>query len=180
VCSCIVNVHLCGDPCKFLGRRGCQNDCTKVGERDSISARLGAYAQCQVLEHAEDEHMCSALVHMCGEVRFHLLWRVCVRSWLRQPCALRDVPGGWTLTCQGSCIIPRQVSSPILFGFRPKGPIYSDQEHDLHSCDMRLCPETCELCKRLCAQSHLHGLTPGAHHLCGSVCYTYFLLQTSS
>ncbi|KAF8267057.1 hypothetical protein EI94DRAFT_1731643 [Lactarius quietus] len=114
--ACIVNAHLCGDPCKFLGRRGCLNECTKV------------------LGHAEDEHTCSALVHMCGE-----------------PCALTDVelPGGKTLSCQGSCSIP------------------SDQEHDSHSCDLRLCPATCELCKRLCAQPHLHGLTPGAHHLCG-------------
>ncbi|KAI9455179.1 hypothetical protein BJY52DRAFT_1224795, partial [Lactarius psammicola] len=31
--------------------------------------------QCQVVGHTEDEHMCSALVHMCGEVRLHLLWR---------------------------------------------------------------------------------------------------------
>ena len=42
----------------------------------------------QVLGHAEDEHMCSALVHMCGEVRFHLLWRVCVYSWLRHLVSL--------------------------------------------------------------------------------------------
>ena len=29
--------------------------------------------QSQITGHAEDEHMCSALVHMCGEVRFHLV-----------------------------------------------------------------------------------------------------------
>jgi hypothetical protein len=28
---------------------------------------------------------------------------------------------------------------------------------------------TCDLCKRLCVQPHLHGLTPGTFHLCGSV-----------
>ncbi|KAH9027352.1 hypothetical protein EDB84DRAFT_1500330 [Lactarius hengduanensis] len=114
---CIVNAHLCGDPCKLSGRRGCLQDCTKV------------------VGHAEeDDHMCSALVHMCGE-----------------PCALRNVelPGGKTLICPGSCSVP------------------CDQEHDSHSCDLRLCPATCELCKRLCDQPHLHGLTPGAHHLCG-------------
>ncbi|KAH9059728.1 hypothetical protein EDB87DRAFT_1831890 [Lactarius vividus] len=68
-----------------------------------------------------------------------------------EPCALRnvDLQGGKTLICPGSCSIP------------------SDQEHDTHSCDLRLCPATCELCKRLCDQPHLHGLTPGAHHLCG-------------
>jgi len=47
--------------------------------------------------------------------------------------------------------------------------VYSDQVHDTHSCDTRLCPSTCELCKRLCDEPHLHGLTPGTHHLCGSV-----------
>ncbi|KAH9165762.1 hypothetical protein EDB89DRAFT_2008009, partial [Lactarius sanguifluus] len=100
---CIVNAHLCGDPC-------CLQDCTKV------------------VGHAEeDDHMCSALVHMCGE-----------------PCALRNVelPGGKTLICPGSCSIP------------------SDQEHDSHSCDLRLCPATCELCKRLCDHRTSTGLLP--------------------
>ncbi len=66
------------------------------------------------------------------------------------------------------------------FRFTTNWPFYSDQEHDTHSCDLMLCPATCELCKRLCDQPHLHGLTPGAHHLCGSVCYMYLPLQTSS
>ncbi|KAI9511011.1 hypothetical protein F5148DRAFT_1274479 [Russula earlei] len=86
---CAVTAHLCGEPCKLSGRRGCLEDCTKVPR------------------HADDDHMCSALVHMCGE------------------------------------------------------------DHKTHSCDTRLCPSTCELCKRLCDESHLHGLTSGAHHLCG-------------
>ena len=47
--------------------------------------------------------------------------------------------------------------------------VYSDQVHDTHSCGTRLCPSTCELCKRVCDEPHLHGLTPGIHHLCGSV-----------
>ncbi|KAI9443823.1 hypothetical protein H4582DRAFT_1807697 [Lactarius indigo] len=112
---CIVNVHLCGDPCELLGRRGCLKDCTKV------------------VGHAEDEHMCSA-VHMCGE-----------------PCALKDIVlvGKKAFSCHESCSTP------------------SDQEHESHSCDARLCPVTCELCKRLCNQPHLHGLIPGTHHLCG-------------
>ncbi|KAI9437151.1 hypothetical protein H4582DRAFT_2058133 [Lactarius indigo] len=63
-----------------------------------------------------------------------------------------ELPGGKMLSCQGSCSIP------------------SDQEHDSHSCDLRLCLATCELCKRLCGQPHLHGLIRGAHHLCGSPC----------
>ena len=47
--------------------------------------------------------------------------------------------------------------------------VSSDQVHETHSCDTRLCPSTCELCKRLCDEPHLHGLTLGTHHLCGSV-----------
>ncbi|KAI0302897.1 hypothetical protein B0F90DRAFT_1935607 [Multifurca ochricompacta] len=113
---CVVNAHLCGEPCKLYGRRGCLYDCTKVAG------------------HAEDEHMCPAPVHMCGE-----------------PCALKGMrlPGGRTYSCPETCSIP------------------SDQDHETHSCDTRLCPATCDLCKRLCVQPHLHGLAPDMHHLCG-------------
>ncbi|KAH9023069.1 hypothetical protein EDB83DRAFT_1992577 [Lactarius deliciosus] len=112
---CAVKAHLCGGPCKLLGKRGCLKDCTKA------------------TGHAK-EHMCSALVHMCGE-----------------PCALKDIVlvGRKAFSCHESCSIP------------------SNQEHESHSCEARLCPATCELCKRLCGQPHLHGLIPGTHHLCG-------------
>ncbi|KAH9047121.1 hypothetical protein EDB84DRAFT_1462824 [Lactarius hengduanensis] len=46
---CVVNAHLCGEPCALSGKRGCLDDCTKVAG------------------HVGDEHRCSALVHMCGE-----------------------------------------------------------------------------------------------------------------
>ncbi|KAH9963060.1 hypothetical protein BJV74DRAFT_880022 [Russula compacta] len=115
---CVVNAHLCGEPCKLSGKRGCLEGCTKVAG------------------HAEDEHLCSAPVHMCGE-----------------PCALKGMrlPGGKTYSCPESCSIP------------------SDQDHERHACDTRLCPATCDLCKRLCVQPHLHGLAlgPAMHHLCG-------------
>ena len=29
-CSCVVNAHLCGEPCTLSGKRGCLDDCTKV------------------------------------------------------------------------------------------------------------------------------------------------------
>ncbi|KAH9046371.1 hypothetical protein EDB83DRAFT_2295029 [Lactarius deliciosus] len=113
---CVVNAHLCGEPCKLLGKRGCLEECTKV------------------LGHSEDEHVCSALVHMCGML-----------------CDLSEIklPGGKTYSCPERCTIP------------------SDQEHETHSCDTRLCPAACELCKRLCDKPHLHGVDPRAHHLCG-------------
>jgi len=47
---CVVNAHLCGEPCTLSGKRGCLDDCTKVAG------------------HVGEEHRCSALVHMCGEV----------------------------------------------------------------------------------------------------------------
>ncbi|KAH9056526.1 hypothetical protein EDB87DRAFT_1636600 [Lactarius vividus] len=113
---CVVNAHLCGEPCKLLGKRGCLDECTKV------------------LGHSEDEHVCSALVHMCGML-----------------CDLSEIklPGGKTYSCPERCTIP------------------SDQDHETHSCDTRLCPAACELCKRLCDKPHLHGVDPRAHHLCG-------------
>ncbi|KAF8267054.1 hypothetical protein EI94DRAFT_1830340 [Lactarius quietus] len=114
---CVVSAHLCGVPCKLLGRRGCLEDCTKA------------------IGHAGDEHMCSADVHMCSE-----------------PCALKNIqlPGGKTYSCQESCSTP------------------CEQEHESHSCGTLFCRVTCELCKRCCNRPHLHGLTPGAHHLCGT------------
>ncbi|KAH9022041.1 hypothetical protein EDB84DRAFT_1670488 [Lactarius hengduanensis] len=70
-----------------------------------------------------------------------------------EPCALRDMnlPLGKTYTCPERCTVP------------------SDQDHKIHSCDTRLCPATCELCKRLCDKPHLHGLAPCEYHLCGEV-----------
>lgn len=34
VSSCVVNAHLCGEPCKLSGRLGCLEDCTKVTHRN--------------------------------------------------------------------------------------------------------------------------------------------------
>ncbi|KAL6309202.1 hypothetical protein BKA93DRAFT_724346 [Sparassis latifolia] len=45
---CVVNAHLCGEPCKLTGKRGCLEDCTKV------------------VGHSDDHH-CAASVHMCGK-----------------------------------------------------------------------------------------------------------------
>ena len=41
------------------------------------------------------------------------------------------------------------------------------EEHTIHACENRLCPITCQLCKRLCNGDHLHGLSLGENHLCG-------------
>jgi len=67
-CSCVVTAHLCGEPCKLFGKRGCLEDCTKVGgDNRFLDQHLLTYLQ--VMGHSEEEdHMCSAPVHMCGEV----------------------------------------------------------------------------------------------------------------
>ena len=64
---CVVTDHLCGERCILSGRRGCLEDCTKVSCRDCF---LGCHVLTlpQVMGHDEDDHMCSALVHTCGEV----------------------------------------------------------------------------------------------------------------
>jgi hypothetical protein len=35
-CSCVVTDHLCGETCKLSGRRGCLEDCIKVGSDNVI------------------------------------------------------------------------------------------------------------------------------------------------
>ena len=44
------------------------------------------------------------------------------------------------------------------------------EEHLVHACEHRLCPVSCQLCKRLCSGDHLHGLIPNQSHLCGYAC----------
>ncbi|KAH7882014.1 hypothetical protein F5I97DRAFT_1939518 [Phlebopus sp. FC_14] len=46
---CVVTAHLCGKPCKLLGKNGCLEECTKV------------------MGHADSDHACAATVHACGE-----------------------------------------------------------------------------------------------------------------
>jgi hypothetical protein len=64
--SCVVNAHLCGEPCILSGKRGCLDDCTKVSRLGRFESQELTYFE--IAGHAEDEHRCSALVHMCGEV----------------------------------------------------------------------------------------------------------------
>ena len=45
----------------------------------------------------------------------------------------------------------------------------------VHACEHRLCPVSCQLCKRLCSGEHLHGLDPDEYHLCGCVHISSFM-----
>ncbi|KAI9443938.1 hypothetical protein H4582DRAFT_1807523, partial [Lactarius indigo] len=140
--KCIYNCEFCGDSMKLCG--------SAAGHPGGHVCIVGAHLcgePCKLSGRLGCLQDCTKVMghagdnHMCSA-----LVHMC-----GEPCALRNVelPGGKMLSCQGSCRIP------------------SDQEHDSHSCDLRLCLATCELCKRLCGQPHLHGLIRGAHHLCG-------------
>ncbi|KAI0250894.1 hypothetical protein BJV78DRAFT_1275616 [Lactifluus subvellereus] len=90
------------------------------------------------------EHVCVVNAHLCGgpcRLSGRRDGSFASGVHISSGCGTRDK----TYSCQEGCSIPRNV----------------------HSCDMRLCPVTCDLCKRLCIQQHLHGLTPGTFHLCG-------------
>jgi hypothetical protein len=126
--------------------------------------------------HPEDEdHICSALVHMCGKVCIDIKYssagfslRSCESSspvpFKGSRCQVgRSIPARSVVVFLGRYII---LYSTVSANWRY---FYSDQDHETHSCDTRLCPSTCELCKRLCDEPHLHGLTQGTYHLCGSV-----------
>jgi hypothetical protein len=70
--SCIVTAHLpvCGAPCKLSGRRGCLRHCVGVSCLDRALVYY-VLTNPQVIGHDEDDHMCSARVHMCGEVQIY-------------------------------------------------------------------------------------------------------------
>ncbi|KZV72346.1 hypothetical protein PENSPDRAFT_649928, partial [Peniophora sp. CONT] len=114
--NCAVNSHLCGEPCKLFGTKGCLARCMKIPG------------------HEDDEHVCSASLHKCGK-----------------PCALVGIkqPNGKIYSCSGTCDVPHDV------------------EHSGHACETRQCPIPCQLCKRLCTYTHLHGLDIDSRHLCG-------------
>ncbi|KAH7918945.1 hypothetical protein BV22DRAFT_1041330 [Leucogyrophana mollusca] len=46
---CVVNAHLCGEPCMHAGKKGCLDECSKV------------------IGHTDEEHLCAASIHACGE-----------------------------------------------------------------------------------------------------------------
>ena len=58
--------------------------------------------QLQIAGHAEDEHMCSALAHMCGEVRSHL---AVARMFYYVLCFSAVRPQKHTITWRGDIIV---------------------------------------------------------------------------
>ncbi|KAF8270139.1 hypothetical protein EI94DRAFT_1572222, partial [Lactarius quietus] len=141
----------------------CIHDCTFCNQ-EMLSAR-----DCgQIAGHLGD-HVCRVDAHLCGQPCEFSGKQGCVDKCVKpvshdgdhvcsapvhmcgQPCDLINLalPNGKSFTCSGICRVP----------------IY--EEHTIHACEHRLCPITCQLCKRLCNGDHLHGLYRGENHLCG-------------
>lgn len=118
------------------------------------------------------KHICVVERHLCGEVCDLSGLKGCLGDCMKttghsedephmcaaqihacgEPCDLVNIPrpDGSTYSCKGTCRIP------------------SHEEHQVHICDVRMCPLGCELCQRLCSDTdHLHALDTEAHHLCG-------------
>ncbi|KIK81379.1 hypothetical protein PAXRUDRAFT_808137 [Paxillus rubicundulus Ve08.2h10] len=117
------------------------------------------------------KHICMVGAHLCGQPCSMIGKNGCLEQCIKvtdhadgghecaatthacgEPCDLTNLrlAGGRRYSCPEKCHIP------------------SDVEHDEHRCDARLCSVICQLCKRLCSNTdHMHGLRPGATHLCG-------------
>ncbi|KAJ7087696.1 hypothetical protein C8R43DRAFT_1244821 [Mycena crocata] len=117
------------------------------------------------------KHICVVGTHLCGEPCLLEAKNGCMKKCTKvakhndeehmcaarihtcgEPCSLQlpKSTGNKLHTCPQPCAIP------------------SHEVHDHHVCSTPSCPMTCELCKRLCANTdHLHGLQPNAYHLCG-------------
>jgi hypothetical protein len=116
------------------------------------------------------KHICVVNAHLCGapcvlaakqgclnectQVVGHMEDHMCSASvhMCGEKCSLAEIklPDGQIYSCAGNCAVP------------------SSKIHTQHACASRMCPVTCQLCKRLCSnEEHLHGITAGAIHLCG-------------
>ncbi|KAF8494478.1 hypothetical protein JB92DRAFT_1146039 [Gautieria morchelliformis] len=126
----------------------------------------------------DSKHICTGAAHLCGQSCDLKSKRGCLEHCTKEidhiddehmcsskkhecgePCALTSIriPSGGQFTCEGRCTTPY------------------DETHDMHVCQERSCPISCQLCRRLCCLSHLHGLEDVIHlcgeiHPCGALC----------
>ncbi|KAH9029425.1 hypothetical protein EDB85DRAFT_1867188 [Lactarius pseudohatsudake] len=141
----------------------CVHDCTFCNQ-ELLAARICG----QTAGHSGD-HVCRVDAHLCGQPCSLSGKQGCVDKCVKpvshegdhvcsapvhtcgQPCDLVNLrlPNGKLFTCSGICRVP----------------IY--EEHTIHACEHRLCPISCQLCKRLCSGDHLHGLSRDENHICG-------------
>ncbi|TFY70646.1 hypothetical protein EVG20_g2356 [Dentipellis fragilis] len=148
--SCKTN-HKCIHDCGFCAKDSIEKPCGMVAGHPG-------------------KHVCTVTSHLCGEPCKMRDKRGCMEECTKalnheddihmcsaplhmcgQPCDLAEItlPDGKKWSCPGFCCVP------------------SHEEHTIHKCEDRLCPVTCQLCKQLCKEEHLHGLEAGAKHLCG-------------
>ncbi|KAH9017733.1 hypothetical protein EDB84DRAFT_1422808 [Lactarius hengduanensis] len=160
VCVQSSRLHRDGHDC--LTNHECIHKCTFC-ERDALPTQLCGQAYVH-------PHSCHVGNHLCGELCEHSEKRGCTEKCVKptphegnhlcsapvhmcgQPCSLASLrlPNGKVLTCSGACRVP------------------IGEEHELHECEDKACYASCQLCKRMCAGGHLHGLIPGENHLCGN------------
>ncbi|KAI0723140.1 hypothetical protein C8Q76DRAFT_671490 [Earliella scabrosa] len=176
-------VQLCGTQCGL-----CKLTCTFGRHHDGAHDCRTDHRcprKCQFTEgvdHDEHEpcglsaghpgpHLCDVSAHLCGKPCKLNDKRGCQEACVKtidhedeehmcaakvhecgMPCSLADVhlQNGRVFSCQQPCGIASHIP------------------HSEHHCQSRQCPIGCQLCKRLCSEhDHLHGLEPGAIHLCG-------------
>ncbi|KAF5362168.1 hypothetical protein D9756_002245 [Leucocoprinus leucothites] len=114
---------------------------------------------CQSRAGHDGPHICVVDFHLCGA-----------------PCIHRDKKG-----CQQDCTQMARhegdhicsarkhaCGKPCALAVVLLNRTVHDEPHEQHVCDNRMCPMTCELCKRLCGNTdHLHALDDSSVHLCG-------------
>ncbi|KAF8270133.1 hypothetical protein EI94DRAFT_1572289 [Lactarius quietus] len=160
--SCIQSRFHEGDH-DCLTNHECIHYCNFCNE-EQLSERICG----QAAGHSGD-HVCRVDVHLCGRRCILSGKQGCVDKCVKpvshkgdhvcsaplhmcgQPCDLVNLklPNGKSFTCSGICRVP------------------ITEVHTVHACEHRLCPISCQLCKRLCSGDHLHGLYRGEKHLCG-------------
>ncbi|KAL1691225.1 hypothetical protein GGG16DRAFT_113392 [Schizophyllum commune] len=141
----------CGMPAGHHGKHICRVDRHLCGEPCGLRCKKGCLGDCiKPTDHPEDEgHMCSARLHACGmSFRHHNLRREGILMQRYVPYA-------------------KVIDLLVALSGDADG-VLSNEPHEEHICEARMCPLTCELCQRLCSNSdHLHALDADAHHLCG-------------
>ncbi|KAI0089045.1 hypothetical protein BDY19DRAFT_122025 [Irpex rosettiformis] len=128
---CDISAHLCGATCQFAGKKGCLRRCSKP------------------VNHLDDDHMCPARSHGCGE-----------------PCCLSLVPlpDGSEYHCQESCpfqcrLCKRLCAVPYhLHGLDPSALHLCGEEHT--------CPRPCHsrgVCRIETAPQSIEATFTGRH-----------------
>ncbi|KAI6035786.1 hypothetical protein EDC04DRAFT_2604872 [Pisolithus marmoratus] len=152
---CVVNAHLCGQPCTFAGKFGCLDQCTKV------------------TDHL-DEHICAALVHGCGEVNaFEAIRYPSLLNLEQSPSlaiylgsssstdrhmhALEPVAYQGEAACAGRLHTVAYAFPAMLLMLVIVAKLASARLHVSYASDSVLITD------------HMHGLEEGAIHLCGWV-----------